>query len=73
MLALGWGSFRGRQAAERSLVRIVVELEAVFAALACAGLLRHLLLSRWPLMVWLLFGIFLAFAVCWVALLLKKE
>ena len=72
LLALAWSSFRGRQAAERSQVRIVLESEVVFSALACVGLLRHLLFANWPLMVWLLFAVFGVFAIAWTAFLLRK-
>ena len=73
LLALAWGSFRGWQATERAQVQALLEVEAAFAALACAGLLRHLLFARWPLMVWLLFGVLLVFAVSWAVLLVRKE
>jgi hypothetical protein len=73
LLALAWSSFRGWQATERAQVRIVVELEAVFAALACAGLLRHLLFAHYPLMVWLLFAAFFAFAIAWIVSLVGKK
>jgi len=73
LLALAWSSFRGWRATGRAQVQIVLELEAVFATLACAGLLRHLLFAHWPLMVWLLFGTFLVFAVCWIAFWIRME
>ncbi len=73
LLALSWGSFRGWKATTRAQVQIVVELEAVFSVLACAGLLRHLLFARYPLMVWLLFGVFALFAVAWIAFLVRRE
>jgi hypothetical protein len=73
LLALGWSSFRCWQATERAQVQMVVELEAVFTALACVGLLRHLLFAHYPLVVWLLFAIFLVFAVCWLMFLVRRE
>jgi len=72
LLALAWSSFRGRRATEWGQVRILVELEAVFCTLACVGLLRHLMGFNWPLMVWLLCGIFLAMAVVWIASLVRR-
>jgi hypothetical protein len=71
LLALGWSSFRGWQATERAQVRVVVELEAVFTALACVGLLRHLLFARYPLTVWLLFAVFFLFALAWAVFLVR--
>jgi len=73
LLALAWSSFRGWQAEERRQVEIVIELEAVFTALASVGLLRHLLVAHWPLVVWLLSGVFLVFAVCWIAFLVRRR
>jgi len=73
LLALAWSSFRGWLATERVQVRIVVEQEAVFTALACVGLLRHLLFANYPWMVWLLFGLFLAFFLAWMAFLVQRE
>jgi hypothetical protein len=73
LLALGWSSFRGWQATERPRVQILLELEATFTVLACVGLLRHLLFARYPLVVWLLFAVFLVFAICWVGFLVRRE
>ena len=75
LLALAWSSFRGWQAhaGQRAQVQIVLELEAAFSTLACVGLLRHLLFARWPLMVWLLFGVLLIFAACWIVFLMRRE
>lgn len=73
LLALGWSSFRGWQATKRAQVQIVVELEAAFTALACVGLLRHLLFAHYPLIVWLLFAVFFIFAVAWIVFLVRRE
>ncbi len=70
-LALAWGSFRGWRASQWAQVAILVELEAVFAVLGCVGLLRHLLFSRYPLMVWLVFAVLLVFAITWLIFLLR--
>ena len=53
LLALAWSSFRGWKATERTRVAILVEMEAVFAVLACVGLLRHL---------WLAFPVYIGLA-----------
>lgn len=73
LLGLAWSSFRGWRATERAQVAIVLEVEAVFTVLGCAGLLRHLLFSRWPLMVWAVFALLAAFAVAWILFLLRRE
>jgi hypothetical protein len=73
LLALGWSSFRGWEATERTQVQIVLELEVAFTALACVGLLRHLLFAHYPLMVWLLFAAFLVFAVAWAMFLVRRQ
>lgn len=73
LLALAWASFRGWQATEKLQVAILIELEAVFTVLVCVGLLRHLLVANWPLMVWLLFAVFVVWAIVWVFWLVRKE
>jgi hypothetical protein len=70
-LALAWSSFRGWRASEWAQVAILVELEAAFTVLGCVGLLRHLLFSRYPLMVWLVFAVLLVFAIAWLVFLLR--
>ncbi len=72
-LALAWASFRGWQASERLQVAMLVQLEAVFAVLVCVGLLRQLLVGNWPLMVWLLFAVFVVWAIVWVFWWVRKE
>jgi hypothetical protein len=73
LLAIAWSSFRGWRATEWSEVAIVVEMEAAFTVLACVGLLRHLLFARYPFIVWLIFAVFLAFAVAWIYFLLRNR
>lgn len=72
LLALGWSSFRGWQGAGRREVRWLLEMHLVFSVLACAGLARHLFVARYPLFPWLVFGLFVIFAVLWAILLLRK-
>jgi len=73
MLALAWSSFRGWQATDRARVAILVEMEAVYCVLACVGLLRHLLIARYPWFPWFVFAIYLVFALAWIYFLVKKE
>ena len=72
LLELAWGSFRGWRAQERARVAVLLEMEAVFTVLGCAGLLRHLLIANYPWMVWTLLAILAAFAVAWIVALFKK-
>jgi len=69
LLALAWSSFRGWRAADEAQTTILLELETAFAVLGCVGLLRHLLTSRYPAMVWITFVVLAAFAVAWIAFL----
>ncbi len=75
LLALAWSSFRGWQALRlrSAQVAFLVEMEAVFTVLGCVGLLRHLLFGRWPLAPWLAFAVLTAFAVAWIAFLVRRE
>jgi hypothetical protein len=71
-LGLAWGDFRGWRALSWSEVNVFVEVQLAFAALASVGLLRHLLSSGgWPAMIWILFGVFVLFAVAWLVALLS--
>ena len=72
LLGLAWSSFRGWQATERVQVAILIELEAVFTVLACVGLLRHLLAAHYPIQIWLLFALFLVFAIAWIYFLVRR-
>ncbi len=72
LLALGWASYRGYRAAERRQVALLIELEAVFCVLACAGLLRQILGYYFPWYVWTLLGVYAAFAVAWIWALVRK-
>ena len=71
LLALAWSSFRGWRATEWTQVAILVELEAAFCVLACVGLLRHLIIAYYPLIVWLDFAVFAVFAIAWIFFLIR--
>ena len=73
LLALAWSSFRGWRATERARARILVEMEAVFTILGCAGVLRHLIKARYPAVVWLVFAILAIFAVAWIVFLVRPD
>jgi hypothetical protein len=78
MLGLAWSSFRGWQATAWTQVAILVEMEAVFTVLSCAGLLRHLIPRAidpgwFPAIGWLVFAGFAVFAIAWIYFLVKRE
>ena len=72
VIALGWSSFRGWRAASWPKVVTLVELEAAFSVLACAGLLRHLLVASYPWYVWSILVVMALFAVAWIWALVKQ-
>lgn len=72
LIALGWSSFRGWQATDWEQVNIIVEAEALFTVLAVIGMLRHLIGFSWPAGVWLIFALFVVFAIAWIVALRKK-
>jgi len=77
LLALAWSSFRGWRASERAQVSVLVEVEALFCVLGCAGLLRHLIPrvidpGWWPAPGWTAVGILAAFAVAWIVGLFSR-
>jgi hypothetical protein len=69
LLALSWGSFRGWRASEWAQVAVLVEMEAIFCILACVGVARHLLVAPYPVVVWVVFAVFLVLGIAWIALL----
>jgi hypothetical protein len=72
LLALAWSSFRGWRATERGQVALLIELEAVFCVLACAGLLRQMIGYVYPWYVWTMLGVFALFAIAWIWALVRK-
>lgn len=73
LLALGWGSFRVWQSADKELAAVLIQVEAVFAVLAGVGVLRHLLIANYPVTVWVALLVFAAFAIAWIAFGLKES
>ncbi len=72
LLGLAWSSFRGWRARDRQQVAFLVEMEAAFTVLGCIGILRHLLIANYPLVVWLVLAVLAAFAIAWIIGLVKK-
>ena len=71
LLAFAWGSLRGWQATDRAQIRTLLEIEAVFTVLGSIGILRHLLISSYPLVVWVAFFMLVVFAIIWIVFLIK--
>ena len=72
LLGLAWSSLRGYQQTSREKVALLIEAEAVFCTLAVVGLLRNMLGSGWPFIVWLILGVLAVFAVLWLINGVKK-
>lgn len=72
LLADAWACLRVLRGADALAITIVLEMELVFAVLSGVGLLRHLLIANYPLMVWLVFAIFMVFAVAWAVFLVAQ-
>ena len=72
IIAMAWSSYRGWRATDWEQVNIVIEAEAMFAVLAAIGMLRHLIGYSWPTGVWLIFGLFVVFAIAWIVALRKR-
>jgi hypothetical protein len=69
LVALAWGSLRGLLAREWREVSLVVEMEALASLLACAGLLRHLILpGRWALTGWVALVVLALFAIAFLVM-----
>ncbi len=69
LVALAWGSFRGLLAGGWRETAFVVEMEAIASLLACAGLLRHLIIpGQWSLAAWIALAVSAAFAAAFLAM-----
>jgi hypothetical protein len=69
LLAHAWSSFRAFKGLSPATVAVLLEMEVVFTVLSGVGLLRHLLIAYYPLEVWLVFALFVVFAIAWTVLL----
>ena len=72
LLALAWGDYRSWRGTDQAVITLFVQMQLAFAALAGLGVLRHLLVAQWPVMVWLLFAGCALFAVAWAVALWRK-
>ena len=71
LLALAWSSFRGWRATDKAQVAFLVEMETAFTVLGCIGIVRHLLIANYPLIVWIVFAILALFAIAWIVSLVN--
>lgn len=72
LLGLAWGSIRCFRASERKEVAVLMEVNAAFCVLGCAGILRQIWGYDYPYYVWILLVILAAFAVLWVIELIRR-
>jgi hypothetical protein len=73
LLAMSWGDWRVWRRSARAEARLLVEMHLGFAVLAGIGMLRHLLAGGWPVMVWMVFGVFGLFALIWLGVLVRER
>ena len=71
LLALAWASFLGWRSRSEAQVAVIIQIQAAFATLGAIAVLRHLLVARWPFMVWLLFVVLAAWAIVWLVYLVR--
>ena len=72
MLALAWSSFLGYRSSDASVKAALVQMDFVFCSLGVLGLLRHLVVARYPWYVWTIFLILVVFGIAWLYFLWKK-
>lgn len=74
LLGLAWSSIWAFLAKERSRVEVLIQMQFIFSGLGAIGFLRHLVEPFfYPLMVWVVFGGLLFYAILWGWHLLKKK
>jgi hypothetical protein len=71
LLALAWSSFRGWRATDKTQVAFLVEMETAFTVLGCVGVVRHLLIAHYPLIVWIVLAVLALFAIAWIVSLVN--
>jgi hypothetical protein len=73
LLGLAWSSYRGWRATDKAQVAILIEMEAVYCALGCVGIVRHLLVRTYPIIVWVVLAVLAIFAVAWIAFWVRER
>ena len=72
LLTLAWASYRGWRTRNRELLSLVMELGIIFSFLAALGVLRHLLITNYPPVVWGAFAAFGLFGALWLVALVRR-
>lgn len=65
LLALAWLVWRMIRPADKSLTSIGAEVFFIFTFLSSVGLLRHVLIANYPIMIWGLTIVLLLYALFW--------
>ena len=65
LLGMAWGAWRGGRTGGAKPAVYLAEIFFFFTALGSIGLLRHLLVAYYPLMVWTLCAVLILFSVLW--------
>jgi hypothetical protein len=65
LLAMAWLAWRMVRSAESGLFSVGTEVFFIFTFLSSVGLLRHLLVAYYPMVVWILTIMMLLFALYW--------
>lgn len=73
LLAMAWGDWRVLRSGDPTEPRLWVEVHLAFTALAGIGVLRHLVAGRYPVIVWVVFGVLALFALAWLAALVGER
>ena len=65
LLAIAWLALRMVRSSETGLVSVGTEVFFIFTFLSSLGLLRHVLVAYYPMVVWILTIVMLLFALYW--------
>ena len=71
LIGMSWGAWRAVRSENTKLASSLVEIFLIFTLLSSSGILRHLVKTHWPLMVWGLFIFLALFALDWILILFQ--
>ena len=71
LLGMSWGAWQALHSESTKLVYVLSEIFLIFTFLSSLGLLRHLVKTHWPFLVWGLFIALALFALDWVLILFQ--
>lgn len=72
LLSMAWIDWRALRTNSRPFAQASIEAGTVFCGLAAVGLARNMLGAGWPLMAWLVLGLFVILAALWLWNWLKR-